>query len=173
MNDELPQVSLKSKIIREVRRFLVLFLYLWVILAAFAVHKAIIFQPSHVMPRLGFAFFNALVLAKVMLLAEDLHLGERFHFHRLIYAIVFNALLFSIVLVVFDVAEEVILGHLHGKDVAQSLAELGGGSLIVIVSIAVILFVALLPLFAFREVGRVIGEDKLPRLIFTRLPQAL
>ncbi len=147
-------------------------IYLWILFALFSLHKAIIFQPGHLAPRLGFACFNALVMAKVMLLADDLRLGQRFHFHRLIQSILFKAAVFSIVMVIFDVVEEVVLGHFHGKDISQSLAELGGGSLVVIVSIGIIMFFVLIPFFSFTEIGRVIGRDKLVKLILARRPNA-
>lgn len=169
---EAQRSSLKSKLLHETRKFLAYFIYLWILFGLFSLHKAIIFEPGHLFPRLGFACFNALVMAKVMLLADDLRIGERLHFRRLIFSILFKAGMFSLVMVLFDIAEEVVLGHFHGKDIAQSLADLGGGSLAVIASMAVIMFFVLIPFFAFTETGRVIGHDKLVRLMLMRRPAA-
>jgi hypothetical protein len=163
-----PHASLKSKVVHEAEKFFAYFIYLWILFGLFSLHKAIIFQPGHLVPRLGFACFNALIMAKVMLLADDFRVGERFHFDRLIFAILFKAATFSFVMVVFDIVEEIVLGHFHGKDVAQSLDDLGGGSLTVIVSIGVIMFFVLIPFFAFTEIDRVTGQDKLVRVLLTR-----
>jgi hypothetical protein len=54
----------------------------------------------------------------------------------------------------------------RGKTIAQSTPEFGGGSLGGIFSVALILTVALIPFFAFREIGRVLGADRLKSLIF-------
>ena len=167
-----PRASLKSKVAHEAEKFLAYFIYLWILFGLFSLHKAIIFEPGHLVPRLGFACFNALIMAKVMLLADDFRVGERFHFQRLIFSILFKAASFSFVMVVFDIVEEVVLGHFHGKDIAHSLDDLGGGSLIVIVSIGVIMFFVLIPFFSFTEIGRVIGQDKLVRLLLMRRPNA-
>jgi hypothetical protein len=167
-----PHASLKSKAIHEAEKFLAYFIYLWILFGLFSLHKAIIFQPGHLVPRLGFACFNALIMAKVMLLAEDLRIGERFHFSRLIFSILFKAASFSFVMVVFDIVEEVVLGHFHGKDISQSLDDLGGGSLKVIISIGIIMFFILIPFFSFTEIGRVIGQDKLTKLLLMRRPNA-
>ncbi len=163
-----PHASLKSKVVHETAKFFAYFIYLWILFGLFSLHKAIIFQPGHLVPRLGFACFNALIMAKVMLLAEELRVGERFHFDRLIFTILFKAAAFSFVMVVFDIVEEVVLGHFHGKDVAQSLDDLGGGSLAVIISIGVIMFFILIPFFAFTEFDRVTGRDKLVRVLLAR-----
>jgi hypothetical protein len=44
---------------------------------------------------------------------------------------------------------------------------IGGGSLSGVFLVGIILSVALIPFFAFREIGRVLGERELHSLIFT------
>ena len=80
--------DLKRRAIAEGRRFLIMFLYLWVILALFALHERIVLRElSTSLPSQGFAFVNALVLAKVMLIGEDLDLGGWLRDRPLIYPI--------------------------------------------------------------------------------------
>ena len=49
-----------------------------------------------------------------------------------------------------------------------SIPSFGGGGLKGISAVGMIMFVALIPFFAFKEIGRVIGERELYSLIFTR-----
>ena len=116
----------------------------------------------------GLAVVNALVFAKVMLVAEDLRLGDRFNDKPLIYPILFKSILFAIALISFHVVEHVLVGMWHGRTVAQSFSEIGVNKLRGMVSISVIATVALIPFFVLREISRVIGEDRFWSLFFDR-----
>ena len=58
--------SLKAKAADEFRRFVVLFLYLWVLFGVFVLNQGVVMREHGI----GFAFINALVFAKVMMLFE-------------------------------------------------------------------------------------------------------
>ncbi len=64
--------------------------------------------------------------------------------------------------------EETVIGVWHGKAVAEAIPTLGDGTLQSILMIAIILFVALIPFFAFIELERVIGPEELHTLLFGR-----
>ena len=65
-----------------------MFLYLWAMFALFALHEKIVLREVGAsLPSQGFAFVNALVLAKVMLIAEDLNLGNWLQGRPLIFPI--------------------------------------------------------------------------------------
>ncbi len=69
--------GLKVKAIEEARKFLVLFLYLWVLFGVFVLNQSIVLREQGVgFTAQGFALLNALVLAKVMLLFEALDPGR-------------------------------------------------------------------------------------------------
>jgi hypothetical protein len=89
-----------------------MFLYLPLVFGLLAIHQSIILSrykidyQSH-----GFAVINALVFAKVMLVAEDLRLGDRFDDKPLIYPILFKSLLFAIILICFHIVEACPCGN--------------------------------------------------------------
>jgi hypothetical protein len=70
-------------------------------------------------------------------------------------------------ILVFDVVEEVLVEVFKGKTIDQSIPSIGGGSLSGVFFVGIILSVALIPFFAYREIGRVLGERELHSLIFT------
>ena len=77
---------LKQKVSHEMREYLVIFFYLFVVFSLLVVHRSMILAEHHIDYTLhGFALINALALAKVMLVAQDLHLADRFHDAPLIY----------------------------------------------------------------------------------------
>ena len=153
------KLSLKQRAFDEVVKFLAIAFYLWVTFGVFALHEWVVSAKDHIDYHFyGFALINALVLGKVMLVAEDLHFAEWVKDRPLIYPILCKAVAFSILFLVFDVVEEVVVGVFRGKTIGESIPIIGGGTLSGVVFVGIILAVALIPFFAFREIGRVIGE---------------
>jgi len=109
--------DLKQRIFDEVVKFATIVFYLWVMFGTFALHESVVSEKDHINFHFyGFAFVNALIMGKVMLVAEDLHFG--------------------------------------------------GGSPSGVIFVGIILSVALTPFFAFREIGRLLGERELHSLVF-------
>lgn len=151
----------------EMRRFLVLFLYLWLLFGLFVLDKRIILHQQGIdFAANGFALFNALVLAKVMLIAENLNLGRWLHRRPLIYPILHDAILFTVLFIVFHVLEEVVIGLFHGETVAENIPAIGGGGIGGLLCVAVICFVSLIPFFAFTNFSRVLGPERLNAILF-------
>ena len=154
-------------VVREVKKFGTLFLYLALVFGLFTLHQWVVLASNHI----SYAFYgasviNALILAKIMLVAKAFHFGERFRDKPLAYPILYKSVAFGLMLVVAYVAEEVIVGLLRGKSLAQSAPELGGGTPAGILATAVIMCVALIPFFAFKEIRRVYGGAEFDSLVF-------
>jgi hypothetical protein len=78
--------SLKQKAVHEIREYLVISFYLFVVFSLFVVYTSVILAEHHIDFALhGFAVINALALAKVMLVAQELHLADQFRDAPLIY----------------------------------------------------------------------------------------
>jgi hypothetical protein len=102
-----------------------------------------------------------LALAKVMLVAQELHLGDWFPDAPLIYPTLLKSLVFTIVLACFTIAEEAAIGMFHGKSFHDSIAHIGGRSWNEMLCVIGLLFVVLIPFFGFNELRRVFGEGRL------------
>lgn len=159
--------TLKQKAYHEFKEFLVIALYLWVVFSLFLLYKSVILNEEHIsyLAR-GIALINALALGKFVLIARALHLGDQVDEAPLIYPTLLKAALFSIVLACCKILEDAAVGLYHGKSLAESIADLGGGTLNGILTLTVLLFFMLIPFFAFAELKRVLGEGKLARLFF-------
>jgi hypothetical protein len=145
---------------------------LWVLLSLFELHRFVVLRGVGLGSisgyRLGFAGLNALVLGKVILIGEALRLGEGHDKKRLINAVLLKSALFAVLLVCFDIVEEVIVGVIHGRSFLLSIPQLGGGGLAGMCLVAVLGFVTLIPFFLFTEVQRAIGKDKLYSVILEK-----
>jgi hypothetical protein len=125
-NPNEPKPGLKEKAIHQLREFLGMFIYLWVLFALFSLHQSIVLAQEHINYQAqGFAIINALVLAKVMLIGEDLHLGDGLRDKPLLYSILYKTFLFSVFLISFHILEEVLVGVIRSKTIAQSFPAIG------------------------------------------------
>ena len=151
---------------RELKEFVVIALYLWVVLGLFLLYKSVILNEDIGYVAKGVALINALILGKFVLIARAFHLGDQANDAPLIYPTLLKAALFSVVLACCKILEDAAVGFFHGKSFSQSIADLGGGTLKGILTLTVLLFVLLIPFFAFGELERVLGEGKLAQLFF-------
>jgi len=160
--------TLKQKAYHELKEFLAIALYLWVILALFQLYRSVLLAEEHVsfVVHQGFAIINALALGKVLLVAKALHLGDWADDWPLIYPTLLKSALFTVVLACFKILEDAGLGMYRGKSFQQSIADLGGGSLNGILCVSLILFVTLIPFFVVTELQGVLGEGRLMQLFF-------
>lgn len=162
--------SLWRRILVEIKRLVIIFLYLWVIFGLFVLHERIVLRQQGMVFtwKDGFAAINALALAKVMLVAEDMNLVRWVRSRALIYPILLESLLLSIILVAFMIIEHSVAARLKH----ETLHAVGGGGLVGVICVAVIAFVALIPFIAFRHISRELGPGRLNAMLFgTKLPE--
>jgi hypothetical protein len=160
-------VRLKQRAYRELKEFIIIALYLWVVFGLLLLYKSMILNEERISYLAhGVALINALVLGKFVLIARAFHLGDRANNEPLIYPTLLKSALFSIVLAICKIIEDVAVGFYKGNSFSQSIADLGGGTWKGILTLTVLLFVLLIPFFAFEELRRVLGEGKLTNLFF-------
>ena len=163
--------TLKQKAIGETKKFFFIALYLWLVFGLLVIYKSVILGEYHIaFAYHGFAIINALALGKVMLVAQGLHLGKRFDNAPLIYPTLLKSAIFTVVLACFKILEDAGVGLYRGKSFAESVADLGGGTLQAILTLTLLLFVVLIPFVGFGELQRVLGEGKLKQMFFYPRP---
>ena len=163
-----PNRTLKQKAYQGFKEYLAISFYLWLVFGLFVLYRAVLLSEHHVsFVAHGVALFNALALAKIMLIAKELHFADSFKERPLIYPTLFKSAAFAVVLGCFKILEEGAIGWYRGKSLSESMASLGGGTLKGILSLMLLLGVLLIPFFGFTELSRVFGADKLVRIFFT------
>jgi hypothetical protein len=162
-----------EKALDEGKKLFWIFLYFWVLFGLFSVYRSLVLTERNLIYHEGFAVINALLLAKVVLVAEFFQVANSLKHKPLVYPIVFKSAVFCAILICFYIIEETLVGVWHGKTIAASFPEIGGEGWKGILVVGTILFVVLIPFFAYRELARVIGKDELHSLIFRRGPDAV
>jgi hypothetical protein len=165
VNDEKSHgTDLKQKAAHELKELAVIFLYLAFFFCAVSTYSMLLlnkFEISYF--TYGAALINALVIAKVILIGEYARLGKRLESKPLLYSAVWKAFLFGLLVFAFHVVEEAIKHLVHGKNIAEAFREVRLDDLF---CHSLIVFCAFIPLFAFREMRRVLGEDEFGTLFF-------
>ncbi len=161
--------SLTAKAVDEFRRFLILFFYLWILFGVFVLNQGVALREHGInFAMQGFAFFNALVFAKVMMLFEVFDPGRWLRKRPLIYPILYESLLLTVLFLIAHVVEKTIEGLIRGKTLTESMPVLTGAGLPGFLSITVILFIALIPFFGLRNLSLAMGEGRLYGMIFEK-----
>ena len=169
VGQETPAHKLKVQVIGAGKRYLGIFFYLYVVFALFNVHEYIVLEQHGIkFTHYGFAAVNAFVMAKALMIGEELHLGEYFDDRPLICPILLSSLLFGILLIFFRIIEQMIDGLWNGHTMAESIPSFGGGGLTGIIMVGTIISVTLIPFFALRYIRREIGGPQLYALLFVR-----
>jgi hypothetical protein len=165
--------NMRERVIKEVKLFAVMIVYLWVLFELFTLYEFIILRKRGIYfsPQEGFALINALVFGKVMLVALDLGLGHRIRRHPLIFPILFETFLLIVICIGAYIVEHLVVGLFKRETLASSIPAIGGGGLLGYVCVAVIFFIEMLPYFAFRNVSRELGPGRLNAMLFgTKVP---
>jgi len=161
------KASLRKRAVDELKEFLIITAYLYVCFTALAYLKAAILEAHGVVfAPFGFAAIKALICAKFMSVGHALNLGERYKKQALIWPTLYKSLVFLALLFVLNVLEELIVGYIHHRGAGDSIAEIGGGTLHQLIATAIVMLLILIPFFAFRSLGDVVGENNLFRLFF-------
>jgi hypothetical protein len=163
-----PKKTLKQKVYKGVKDYLILTAYLWLVFALFVLYRSVILSEQDIpFAAHGLALLNALALAKVMLVAQDLHFAEgKFNDAPLIYPTLFKSIAFALILGIFKIIEEALIGLFHHHSFSQSIAEIGGGTLKGILSLMAILIVLLIPFFGFSELRSTLTQIDFHKMFF-------
>lgn len=165
------RLSLRQKLVSEIRRLLAISIYLSIFFLVFRLYTNLILEQLHINYFVyGLTILKAVVLAKIILAADALRLGSRrFREHPLIVPTLYNTVVFSVFAMVSEVVEHLIVGALlHGQGPSAVFAEIRDKGWSNLAGMTLVVFVAFIPFFAFREVERVLGEGTLFDLFFTR-----
>jgi hypothetical protein len=174
MASDRARAGIGRRLMDGAKRLFWVFLYLWVLFGLFALHESLVLAKYQIdYEPFGYAFVNAWVLAKVMLVADDLNLGaDWFERHPLIYRILSRALLFALVFMAAHAVESLLVGLWHGKTIAEIVPQLSSGYFERLLSKAVIVAVALMPFFAFKALDQALGVGTLRSLLLARTEAA-
>jgi hypothetical protein len=162
------RTSLKQKLAHELKRLVLISLYLFAFFGVFKLYKMLLLDEYHVpMLACGFIAVQSIVLAKVILTADALRLGERFHERPLVVLVLYQSIIFCAFAWTFHVLEHFVIGTARGKTPGEVLTEFVEKGWPHMVGSTMVVFVAFLPFFAFRQMERVLGHGQVRKMFLS------
>jgi hypothetical protein len=161
--------NLKQKALEEFKAYWAITLYLWLFLGCFTVYRRLVLAETGV-PYLhyGITLVEAMVVAKVVLIGRVFGFSRRFDDEPLIVPVTYKSLLFALLVMLFGIIERLVAGWIHEQGLwagMRAIAEVGAHE---IGARALMLTVAFVPFFAFSEVSRVMGKQRLQAMFFSK-----
>ena len=116
-----------SKLVEEFEAMAALAAYLYVCFGAVILFKSAILREAGIHSEIwGLAAIKALIMAKFMLVGRMLHVGTRYKDKPVIWPTLYHSLIFLIVLIILTTLEELIVGFIHDRAIADSLNHVVG-----------------------------------------------
>jgi hypothetical protein len=162
-------MNFKQKFFGEFKAYWVNVLYITLFFTIFTNYRRLILAHYQIIyEEYGVSLIKALVLAKIILVAEHFRLGRGLEDKPLAYPTLYKSFLFTICVVLVNVIEFMIRGFLKANGLtgatdmvmAHFSYEWAAGMLTT--------FVIFIPFFAMRELGRVLGRGKIRELFFQK-----
>jgi hypothetical protein len=164
---ESKHAALKEKAKEELRLLLLVTVYLGVLFWAFLTYRRLISREMGVTTfHYGFALIEAVVIAKVILIGRAMGLGKGGTGRALAFSVLRASFVYALLIAAFAVVEHIVEGLIHGKNLVQSLAEIGDHNIDEILARALVLFVTLIPFFAIWKLDEHLGERRLFEIFF-------
>ncbi|HTH53477.1 MAG TPA: hypothetical protein VL495_05980 [Edaphobacter sp.] len=159
--------GLKQRVAHELKDYFAISAYLAVLFCAIAAYTMLLARHFDDTSPLNFTFalINALVIGKIILIGQMFHLGHRTETLPLYQSALIKSFLFGVLIFLFHLVEEFIKRLIHHEPAGSALQRL---DLEQLAARSIIILIALVPLFAFRELSRVLGESRLHDLFTQR-----
>jgi hypothetical protein len=166
-SESTKSVSLKQRAASEMEKYLVIALFLSALLVALTAYRRVLMAEVGVSYlHYGYALVEALVLAKIILIGEALHFGDRFEDKPLIVSALYKSLAFGFLALLAHVLEHVIHALVERESPAAALARHPGE----IAAYSLVVFVAFVPFFSLQQAGRLLGEERFGHVLLRRPP---
>ena len=166
---EKKRMNWRDKILHEMGEYLVNVIYLTLVFAAFTQYRRLLLAAHDIIyTNYWVAVIHALIFGKVIMIGGFFRIGRSLEQKPLIYPTLYKAVVFTFLVVALNLVEHVIKGLWKGNGLMGGIAEFLGRGPHELLAGSLAIFAALIPFFAVKELGRVLGEDKIRQLFFQK-----
>ena len=159
---------LKKKIFREFKEYWLSVFYMAFFFAIFSTYRRLILAHYDISyQEYGISLIKALVLAKIVLVVEQFHIGQDYFKDKpLIVPTVIKTVIFVCFATLFNIIESMSRSFLQGRDAVEAIHKVINHFNYEWLASALVVFFFFLPFCAIRELRTVMGEGTLSRLYF-------
>lgn len=165
-SDAATKPSFKEKAKSELINYAVISAYLAAFFCAIVTYTMLLLRKYDInndAMNYTFAIINALVIGKVILIGKIFNLGRSAEDRPLYQTVLFKSVFFGLLVFGFHLLEEFIKRLIRGEPAGAVWHNMSYEDLI---GRSILIFLSFIPLFAFIELRRLIGEEKLHALFF-------
>jgi hypothetical protein len=157
----------RRRLASELKEYAGISLYLYACFGVILFYKGAVLEAHGIgYAPYGLAAAKALILGKFILIGHAIHAGERYRQKPLVYDVLYTSVVFLVALVALSLIEEAVAGAIHGRTVAETIAQIVRGRWMEIAATCVLLWLILLPYLGFRRVREGLGDERLRRVLF-------
>jgi hypothetical protein len=161
--------TLKEKVVHEVVEYWINVCYLTLVFGAFTQYRRFLLAAHNITyTNYWIALIEALILAKVIMIGDAVRLGRGLERKPLIYPALYKTVVFTLFVAVFTLIEHGVRGLWEGEGFTSGVVDFFGKGSDEILANSLVVFVAFIPFFGIKELGRVVGQDKIRGLFFRR-----
>jgi hypothetical protein len=165
LEDQKVKKSFKQKLFHEFREYLVNFVYMAIVFSAIVLYRRLVLAEHGIYLGDYFAgVIQALIIAKVVMIGAFLRISRKFEHKALIIPVLYKAFLFTIWVMIFNIIEVYIKGLIKTADMAEAFNQLRSHADLAWLGSLQLIFFCFIPFFAFKELSRVMGKEKIIRL---------
>ncbi len=166
---EIKKGTLKQKLFHELGEYGINIIYLTLVFAAFTEYRRLLLAAHDITyENYWVALIEAVVLGKVIMIGSVARLGRGLESKPLIFPTLYKTVVFILFVALFKLLEHGLKGLWKGQGFMGGLVELFAKGSHELLANSLVVFVALVPFFAVKELGRVLGEQKIRDLFFRR-----
>ena len=170
---KLHDPTMKQKLRAGFEAYIIIAIYFWVALGSFTIYRRLVLAETGISYlHYGIALVEALIIAKVVLIGRVFGYGRRFEDAPLALPVLYKSVMFALLVLGFAVVEHLVSAWYHQKGVQGVFESIAAVKLTEVGARVLLLTVTLVPFFAFFEVARVLGSDRMRALFITRREEA-
>ena len=154
--------SKAQRLLDELRKYALISAYLFVCFAVILIYGHTMQSgaaQSSAVPW-SMALIKALVIGKFLLIGDALSVGSRARNHPLLHRVVWKSLAMLVVLVVFTILEELIVGWVHDETAASVFKEFMERTWLQQLAPILLMLLILVPLITASEIYRMVGAKQ-------------
>jgi len=161
--------NLKARAKHEMRAYLIITVYVWAVLLLLRLHETVIVSAYNLdLQSHGLLIIKALIIGKVVLIAEAVKVGERLPHITPASSILVKSALFAVAILGFQALEEIVSAVWEGNEIIGVLPEVNGADIKRGLTFTSIVTLTMLPYFIIKEIEKITNRKELLFELFGR-----
>jgi hypothetical protein len=172
MSDSLQQKpGVKHRLMEELKNYAFISAYLFICFSVILLYEAALAPVGqNALLELGVALGKALVLGKFVLIGAAVESRTQMNTTGLVSRVARRTVLILAVLIALKLLEELIIGVVHDRRIANIIGELTGQPWLNLLAPVLLMLLILIPLITASEVSQALGRGRLKQLLFDKRP---